>query len=200
MAEACALVYFIPPSPAMAGVCTAVDNSRGVWKAPANVSLANVAKPAVDISSADQQSHNVDISGKSINAICNVVGRGSLVWSARTLDGNSQEWRYISVRRTISMIEENFRVATRSMVFEPNDANTWINMKSMIGKYLNGIWKRGGLVGEKPEHAFFVRVGLGEMMTAEDILQGKLRVSLGVALTHPTEFILVTFVLQLWVP
>ena len=187
----------LPPAAAMAGIYTRIDNSRGVWKAPANTSMSAVVSPTVNISHDEQENLNVDTNGKSINAIRTFIGEGTLVWGARTLDGNSLDWRYISVRRTMIMLEESIRLAAKAYVFEPNDANTWVTMKSMIRNFLTGIWKRGGLAGAVPEDAFSVHVGLGDTMTGEDILEGILRISVFVAVTRPAEFIEITFQQQM---
>ena len=187
----------LPPAAAMAGIYTMVDNGRGVWKAPANVSLNAVVSPAVNITRDDQEDLNVTTQGKSINAIRTFIGEGTLVWGARTLDGNSLDWRYISVRRTMIMLEESIRLATKAYVFESNDAQTWVTIRSMIRNFLTGIWKRGGLAGASPDDAFSVFVGLGETMTAVDILEGILRVTVLVALTRPAEFIEITFQQQM---
>ena len=187
----------LPPSGAMAGIYTMVDNSRGVWKAPANVSLNAVISPSVNITHDDQEDLNVTIHGKSINAIRSFIGEGVLVWGARTLDGNSLDWRYINVRRTMIMLEESIRLSSKAYVFEPNDANTWVTIKSMIGNFLTGIWKRGGLAGAVPSDAFSVHVGLGETMTPEDILEGILRITVLVAISRPAEFIEITFQQQM---
>ena len=197
LAEAKNRLNLLPPSAAMAGVYTMVDNTRGVWKAPANVSLNGVVSPAVNISHEDQEDLNVTTQGKSINAIRSFIGEGVLVWGARTLDGNSLDWRYINVRRTMIMLEESCRLAAKAMVFEPNVANTWVTIKSMITNFLTGIWKRGGLAGAVPDDAFSVHVGLGETMTPEDILEGILRVTVLVAISRPAEFIEITFQQQM---
>ena len=119
----------LPPAAAMAGIYTMVDNARGVWKAPANVAVAMVNSPAVNITYEQQESMNVDaMERKSVNAIRVFPGQGTLVWGARTLDGNSQDWRYINVRRTMIMMEQSLKLAFRAYVFEPNDANTWITV------------------------------------------------------------------------
>lgn len=187
----------LPPAAAMAGVYTMVDNARGVWKAPANVSLASVISPTVSITHDDQEDLNVTTAGKSVNAIRAFVGEGTLVWGARTLDGNSLDWRYINVRRTMIMIEESLRLATKAYVFEPNVSGTWVTIRGMANNFLTGIWKRGGLAGASPEDAFSVSVGLGETMTADDILEGILRVSILVAVSRPAEFIEITFQQQM---
>jgi phage tail sheath protein FI len=184
----------LPPSGAMAGIYTLVDNSRGVWKAPANVSLNMVDAPSVNISNAEQESINVDvIAGKSINVIRPFPGIGTLVWGARTLDGNSEDWRYINVRRTMIMIEQSLKLATRTYVFEPNVANTWVTVKSMIVNFLTNLWKQGALAGAVPEQAFDVQIGLGSTMTPTDILDGIMNITVKVAISHPAEFIVITF-------
>lgn len=183
----------MPPAAAMAGVYTAVDNASGVWKAPANVGINGVVTPAVNLTDSEQEDLNVPTNGKSVNAIRSFIGSGIKVWGARTLDGNSQEWRYVNVRRTLIMIEESLRQASKAYVFEPNTLNTWVTMKSMFNNFLTNVWKRGGLAGASPEDAFEVYVGLNETMTADDILDGILRITVKVALSRPAEFIEITF-------
>ena len=182
-----------PPSAAMAGIYTMVDNSRGVWKAPANVTLNYVGSTVEDIDDEQQAELNVPIHGKAVNVIRLFRGEGVKVWGARTLDGNSLDWRYVNVRRTLLFLEESIKNAARAYVFEPNDAGTWINMKCMIDSFLRSVWKRGGLAGATPEDAFEVHIGLGDTMTAEDILDGIMRITVLVAVTHPAEFIEITF-------
>ncbi|NLR56897.1 phage tail sheath family protein [Chitinophaga polysaccharea] len=188
----------LPPSGAIAGIYTLVDNSRGVWKAPANVSVSMVTAPTVNISSEEQQNLNIDIiAGKSINVIRPFAGIGTLVWGARTLDGNSLDWQYINVRRTLIMIEQSIKLATRAYVFEPNDATTWITVKSMINNFLQNLWKQGALAGATPDVAYDVQVGIGTTMTPQDILEGKMLITVKVALTRPAEFIVITFQQQM---
>ncbi len=184
----------LPPSPAIAGVYAKVDGERGVWKAPANVSLSSVVDLTDIVTDQEQETMNIDAdTGKSVNAIRSFSGKGILVWGARTLDGNSNEWRYISVRRFFIMVEESVKKATASFVFEPNDANTWIRIRAMIENYLTLLWRQGALAGAKPEHAFFVKVGLGQTMSAIDILEGRLIVEIGMAAVRPAEFIILRF-------
>lgn len=187
----------LPPSAAMAGIYAMVDRNRGVWKAPANVTLSYVNSPAEDIDDEKQEGLNAPMNGKTVNVIRTFRGEGVKVWGARTLDGNSLDWRYINVRRTLLFLEESVRNAARAYVFEPNDAGTWINMKCMIENFLRSVWKRGGLAGATPEDAFEVHVGLGDTMTGEDILEGIMRITVLVAVTHPAEFIEITFQQQM---
>ena len=184
----------LPPSPAIAGIYVRVDRDRGVWKAPANVTVASVISPLVKISSQDQEILNIDPdAGKSINAIRDFTGKGTLVWGSRTLAGNDNEWRYVPVRRLFITIEESTRKATSFAVFEPNDATTWLKVKAMIESYLYGLWEQGALAGPKPESAYFVNVGLGKTMTTQDILEGRMNVEIGIAAVRPAEFIILRF-------
>ena len=188
--------YFVvlPSSAAVAGAYAATDNNRGVWKAPANISLANVIEPVVKIDNSIQDGLNGDASsGKSINAIRAFMGKGTLVWGARTLAGNDNEWRYISVRRFFNTVEESVKKSTYWAVFEPNDANTWVKVRGMIEAYLVQKWREGALAGATPKEAFFVRCGLGTTMDSQDILEGRMNVEIGMAVVRPAEFIILKF-------
>jgi hypothetical protein len=185
---------YLPPSASVAGVYARVDNTRGVWKAPANEVVKSVFEVTCDINDQIQQNLNVDVdNGKSINAIRFFTGKGVKIWGARTLDGNSNEWRYVSVRRYFNMVEESTKKATEQFVFEPNDANTWVKVRAMIENFLTNQWRAGALAGAKPEHAFYVKVGINETMTAFDILEGKMIVEIGLAVVRPAEFIILRF-------
>ena len=154
-------INLLPPSASLAGLYTMVDNTRGVWKAPANISINNVVTPALSITNAEQEDLNVPMNGKAVNAIRSFPGEGIKVWGARTMDGNSLDWRYINVRRTMIFLEESIKNAARAYVFEPNVANTWVNMRSMIDGFLRGVWKRGGLAGTSPEDAYSIHIRIG---------------------------------------
>ena len=184
----------LPPSSTLAGIYAKIDSSRGVWKAPANVSLNYVDKPSLQVTNDVQKDLNVDtVAGKSINAIRAFTGKGVLVWGARTLAGNDNEWRYISVRRFFNMAEESIKKATGQFVFEPNDKNTWVLVKAMIDNFLTVQWRAGALVGPTPDKAFYVKVGLGETMTAQDIFKGYMIIEIGMAVVRPAEFIILKF-------
>ncbi len=188
----------LPPSAAIAGIYCSVDRDRGVWKAPANVSLNGVIAPVKFITDEDQEGLNIDVNaGKSINAIRAFTGKGVLVWGSRTLAGNDNEWRYIPVRRLFIMVEESTKKASAFAVFEPNDAGTWLKVKGMIESYLYSIWERGALTGSKPDQAYFVNIGLGKTMTPQDILEGRMIIEIGLAAVRPAEFIVLRFMHRL---
>ncbi len=184
----------LPPSPAVAGIYAKTDAQRGVWKAPANTPVSYVYEVTDFVTDEEQENMNIDVTaGKSVNAIRPFTGRGILVWGARTLDGNSNDFRYVSVRRFLIMVEESAKKAANVFVFEPNDGNTWVKVRAMIENYLTNLWRLGALAGSKPELAFYVKVGLGQTMTFDDILNGRMIVEIGLAPVRPAEFIILRF-------
>lgn len=187
-----AKINILPPSAAVAGVCTSVDSSQGVWVAPANVSLIGVLGVTLSLSERTQGPLNVDpVTGKSINAIRPFPGMGVRVWGARTLDGNDQGWRYVNIRRTMIMIEQSVKSALRFFISEPNAVETWSSVKSMLNNFLTSLWSQGALAGATPKDAFNVAIGLGVTMTTDDISNGLMNLSLRVALLHPGEFMVI---------
>ena len=183
----------LPASSAMAGVYTMVDGSINVAKAPANLSLGSVISPSVQITSDNQEELNLPLNGKAINAIRTFQGKGVLVWGARTLDGNSQDWRYISVRRTMTFLEQSIKAAAEGFVFEPNNTTTWSTLKATVTNFLLNQWQSGILAGQSPDDAFSVEIGLGTTMTPNDILDGLMKMTIKVAIVRPAEFIVITF-------
>src|SRR5215213_6449392 len=183
----------LPPSGGMAGVFTRVDNTRGVWNAPANVGMNSVDSPTIKLNDDQQGDLNVPLDGKAVNVIRDFVGRGPIVWGARTLDGNSNDWRYIQVRRTLIYIEQSIKSALEPFVFAANDGNTWVTVVSMSSNFLQGLWSQGGLMGATAGEAYSVQCGLGSTMTSMDILQGYMIVQITLQMIHPAEFIVLTF-------
>ncbi|MFM0067290.1 phage tail sheath family protein [Paraburkholderia aspalathi] len=181
----------IPPSAAVAGAYCTVDRERGVWKAPANVPVKGGARPRFKVSDDVDGACNVPASGgAAINVIREFRGTGPLIWGARTLNANSDDWRFVPVRRLFSAAEKDIRSAMGVALFEPNSAPTWERVRSAIDIYLHGLWKAGALMGDTPEQAYFVRIGLGVTMTASDIENGQMIVKVGMAAVRPAEFII----------
>jgi len=181
------------PSSAMAGAYSMVDNSINVGKSPANISLGSVISPMVNINEENQEDLNTPLNGKAINAIRSFTGKGTLVWGARTMDGNSQDWRYISVRRTMTYLEQSIKSAAEAFVFAPNNSTTWSTLKATVSNFLSNQWSAGLLVGSNSADAYEVQIGLGSTMTSNDILDGILKMTIKVAVVRPAEFIVLTF-------
>ncbi|MEC7069289.1 MAG: phage tail sheath C-terminal domain-containing protein, partial [Bacteroidota bacterium] len=193
IAEMSEMLNLMPPSSAMAGAYSMVDFTASVAQSPANISLGSVISPSVNINNDNQEDLNLPLNGKAVNAIRSFQGKGVLVWGARTLDGNSKDFRYVSVRRTMTFLEQSVKFAAEAFVFEPNNATTWSTLRATVSNFLTNQWQSGLLAGQSPEDAFQVEIGLGSTMTPNDILDGILKMTVKVAITRPAEFIVITF-------
>ncbi|MEL7117468.1 MAG: phage tail sheath C-terminal domain-containing protein, partial [Pseudomonadota bacterium] len=187
----------LPPSGLVAGMFVQNDAERGVWNAPASVSMRSVIGPVLPITDGMQEDLNAPMDGKAVNAVRAFPGRGTLVWGARTMDGNSPDWRYIQVRRTIIYIEQTIKTALQPFVFAPNDEDTWASVHSAVSNFLRGVWSDGGLYGRTMSEAFAVQCGLGSTMTAQDLQEGRMIVHVQLQAVRPDEFIVLTIVQQM---
>ena len=175
---------FVPPSGHIAGLWARTDNTRGVWKAPANDTLRGVLDVERNITMAEQGLLNPI----GINCIRPFGTRGIRVWGARTLSSNS-DWRYINVRRLFNMVETTIMQGTQYAVFEPNDVKLWEGVKRTLNAFLRGLWRDGALFGATPEQAFFVKCD-AETNPPDSIDEGKLVVEVGIAPVKPAEFVI----------
>ena len=174
---------FIPPSGHLAGVWARTDDSRGVWKAPANDTI----RGCLDVERSITQNEQSLLNPIGINCIRPFGTRGIRVWGARTLSSDT-DWRYINVRRLFNMIETTIMEGTQFAVFEPNDVTLWEGVTRTLTGFLRGLWTAGALFGDSAEQAFYVKCD-AETNPPESIDQGKLVVEVGIAPVKPAEFV-----------
>jgi uncharacterized protein len=175
----------VPPSGHMMGVWGRTDESRGVYKAPANETPRGITGLAYDVNFREQELLNP----LGINCIRKFPNRGIRIWGARTLvEPDKTEWRYISVRRLISYIERSIEVGTQWAVFEPNDEELWTQVRYTVSNFLERIWREGALFGANPQEAFYVKCD-EENNTPETMTLGRLYIDVGVCPVRPAEFV-----------
>jgi uncharacterized protein len=174
----------VPPSGHMAGIWSRNDETRGVWKAPANEVVRGALDVELDITKAEQGLLNPI----GINCIRPFGTRGIRVWGARTLSSNT-DWTYINVRRLFNMIETSIMNGTQYAVFEPNDQKLWEGLKRTVGSFLRGLWRDGALFGTTAEQAFYVKCD-NETNPPESIDLGRVVVEVGIAPVKPAEFVI----------
>ncbi|MFT4865640.1 MAG: phage tail sheath protein FI [Ilumatobacter sp.] len=174
----------VPPSGHLAGVWARTDETRGVWKAPANEIVRGALNVETDITKAEQGLLNPI----GINCIRPFGTQGIRVWGARTLSSNT-DWTYINVRRLFNMIETSIMSGTQYAVFEPNDQKLWEGLKRTVNSFLRGLWRDGALFGASAEQAFFVKCD-AETNPPDSIDLGKVVVEIGIAPVKPAEFVI----------
>lgn len=181
------------PSGTVAGVFARTDTNRGVWKSPAGAEASLRGVLGLELSLDDLESNELNPLG--INCLRSFPQLGAVIWGSRTLQGHNQsnsEWKHIAVRRTALFIEESLYRGTRWAVFEPNNAHLWSQIRSGINTFLNGLFRKGAFQGAKPEQAFFVKCGLGDTMTQEDVSNRRLIIQVGFAPLKPAEFVMLS--------
>lgn len=175
---------YIPPSGHVAGVWARTDESRGVWKAPANDTI----RGCLDVERPITQNEQSLLNPIGINCIRPFGTRGIRIWGARTLSSDS-DWRYINVRRLFNMVETTILDGTQWAVFEPNDMKLWEGVKRTLNGFLNGLWTAGALFGSTPDQAYYVKCD-AETNPPESIDDGRLVVEVGLAPVKPAEFVI----------
>lgn len=180
----------VAPSSFAAGIWARTDGTRGVWKAPAGVeaSVRGVAGLEYLVEDGDQDQLNPE----GVNCLRKMPGYGYVVWGARTLSTRSNpEWRYVPVRRTALYIESSISNGIQWAVFEPNDHRLWSSLRANIGAFMDGMFRAGAFQGQKASDAYFVRCGLGDTMTQDDIDRGQVIAIVAFAPLKPAEFVIV---------
>jgi uncharacterized protein len=186
----------VPPCGHMMGLWCRTDQSRGVFKAPANDTPRGVIGLGYETNMREQELLNP----LGINCIRNFANynRGFKVWGARTLvEPDNIQWRYISVRRLISYIEKSIEIGTQWVVFEPNDQDLWARVTRTVSNFLERLWREGALFGGSPAESFYVKCD-GELNTHETMMLGRLYVEVGVCPVRPAEFVI--FRISQWAP
>ena len=173
------------PSGAVCGLYVRNDAQRGVHKAPANLPLTG----AIGVTHVISEREQAILNPAGVNVI-RTFDDGIKVWGARTLADPGSEWRYVPVRRLVTMIARSIERGTRWVVFEPNDEPAWSALRRDIGAFLDGLWRAGALAGSKPEEAYFVKCGR-DTMTQADIDAGAVVAVVGIAPVRPAEFIVI---------
>jgi phage tail sheath protein FI len=169
-----------PPSGHIAGLWALTDSTRGVHKAPANMPLKGIVNLTRSVSRAEQDVLNP----AGINVIRTFSREGTLVWGARTVAPSASNWKYLNVRRLFAMIEESIAIATRWVIFEPNDRPLWNDLKRDIGNFLRVLKGQGAIVD------YFVKCDQ-ETNPPELIDLGQVTVIVGIAPVKPAEFLVI---------
>jgi len=182
---------FVPPSGHVAGIYARVDTERGVHKAPANERVRGALGLEARLGRADQDGLNP----AGINVIREMNG-AITVWGARTLGGDANgEWKYVNVRRLFLYLRESIDEGTQWVVFEPNTPALWSKITRNVTAFLTNVWRGGGLFGNTPAEAFYVRCDA--TTNPPDVRDlGQVVTEIGVSVARPAEFVI--FRLSQW--
>jgi phage tail sheath protein FI len=177
----------IAPSGHVMGVYARVDQTRGVYKAPANELIQGILSLETVVTQGVQEILNP----LNINVIRDFTSmqRGLRIYGGRCITSDSN-WNYVNVRRLFIFIEQSLNIGTQWAVFEPNDEKLWAQLKDSVTLFLTSVWQDGALMGAKAAEAFFVTIDT-TTMSPDDILNGRLIMEIGIAPVRPAEFVII---------
>jgi len=173
----------LPPAGHVIGCYARTDNLRGVFKAPANVTVLGISGFNIDVPDGEQDLLNP----AGVNVLRTFDGLGHVIWGARTISAEGL-WKYVPVRRLFIFLEQSIIRCTRFAVFEPNDLKLWAKLRDAVTNFLTSQWRAGALFGAKAEEAFFVKVD-ETTTTQDDRDNGRVNIIVGIAPVKPAEFI-----------
>jgi phage tail sheath protein FI len=179
------------PCGIVAGLMSATDAQRGVWKAPAGLDAGLSGIQGLSVNLTDDENGMLNPLG--INCLRSFPAAGRVVWGARTLRGDDQladEYKYIPVRRLALYIEESLYRGTKWVVFEPNDEPLWAQIRLNVGSFMHNLFRQGAFQGQSPREAYFVKCDK-ESTTQNDIDLGIVNIIVGFAPLKPAEFVVI---------
>jgi phage tail sheath protein FI len=180
-----------PPCGAVAGVIARTDDMGGVWKAPAGKDATIIGAQDLTVKLTDGENGPLNALGVNCLRVFPLIG--PVVWGARTLDGAdmlASEWKYVPVRRLALFLEESLHRGTKWVVFEPNDAPLWAQIRLIVGTFMHNLFRQGAFQGATPREAYFVKCD-EETTTQTDVDNGFVNIVIGFAPLKPAEFVII---------
>lgn len=178
----------VPPEGHYMGVCARILTSRGVHKAPAGTeaTLRGFISMELSLSKADCEILN------PVGVICLLTRRnyGLVVWGARGLNSTDTTMRYVSDHFLNINIRKSLYEGTQFAVFEPNNEDLWIGVKSTCKAFLEELRKQGAFKGNGEGDAYYV-VCDSSNNTDATINEGILNIEVGYAPVKPAEFVVI---------
>jgi hypothetical protein len=177
----------VSPSAVAAGVIARQEIAFGVPTGPANVIAAEI----VNVDDVVSPERHDQLHPEGINVYLRERD-GIRLTAARTLSRDPQ-WRQLSVRRVITMIERAIYQQMQWAVFEPNNAALRSQVELALISYLRQLFRVGAFRGATEDEAFFVRCddSNNPPYVAD---AGRLIAEIGVAPAEPLEFIVLQLV------
>ncbi len=180
----------IPPTGNAAGLIAATETAAGLATGPALVTLTGVVAvaegPGVGAAGLDSA-----LLGRLHRAGINVSlpTRDGVEFSAARTLANDQDWRQLTVRRVVTMVERSVASGLGWAVFEPNNQVLRDRIVTAVTGLLRMLFDVGAFAGASPGESYFVRTAPASGPGA--LGESDLLCEIGLAPAEPTEFVLV---------
>ena len=135
---------YIPPTPQALEALAYTDSAAFPWYAPAGMNrglLTDVIRAQYRLTAADRET----LYNAKINPIATFPGQGITIWGQKTLQTRPTALDRINVRRMMLYIEKVIAGASKYLVFEQNDVNTWNRFKGMVQPIMDIVKINRGL-------------------------------------------------------
>jgi len=148
-------IKVIPPTGHVMGVYARIEQTRGIWKAPAGdeAQLRGVLDVATRFSDTD---HTDLVKNGSVNGIRAVPRAGIIIDSSRTLSTDSR-WLYVNVRLLFNFVKSSLYNGLGWVRQEPNRDQLWNLVKyGSVTPFLTQLWNQGAFGTGVPSEVFTV--------------------------------------------
>ena len=128
---------WVPPS----GHVAAIISKTGVGPAPAGVKrgvIRTASQPETDLLYGNEN---------AVNPLVNIPKVGITIFGQRTLDRTDEPTNRVDVRILINSIKDDAIKLMRQFLFEPNNSNTWSQVKNTLDPYFANLIAQGWLSG-----------------------------------------------------
>lgn len=139
-----------PKSQWDAGATAAKDLSSGFWYSPSNTPIIGVLGPDVNIymSATDPNADTNNLNAAGIVTEFNGFGTGFRVWGNRasSFPASSAPTTFISVRRTLDVVEQSIQVAMLPYLDRPINNGLITVILNSVNAFLRSLIQRGALI------------------------------------------------------
>jgi len=179
----------IPPSGHVAGVYARIDQTRGIWKAPAGDEA--LVRGAIDVETTVTDADHTDlVKNGSVNGIRPIAGVGIVLDASRTLSTDTR-WLYVNVRLLFNYVKSSLRDGLRWVKQEPNREALWGMVKfGSVTPFLLRLYQAGAFGPGTPADVFTVICG-PENNPPDEIALGNLKIEVYFYPSRPAETILI---------
>src|ERR1019366_5752943 len=140
----------VPYSQWVAGAIAAKDLAQGYWWSPSNTQVDGMLGPDVQLyaSILDASSDTNNLNAAGIVTVFHAFGTGLRVWGNRSAEypASTAPDNFISVRRTIDVIEESLELAMLQFIDQPISNALITAILASANAFIRSLIQRGALV------------------------------------------------------
>ena len=140
-------LQWVPPSVKMVSVYAYSDSNSEVWFAPAGFNRGRVftAQKLERVLNIADRDLLYATDTNAINPICDFSGDGIVVYGQKTLQRAPTAMNRVNVVRLVLYMTKVLATAVKYLLFEPNDALTWLQYTHLVEPFMTDIKTRRGL-------------------------------------------------------